>query len=126
MAGTVSALIRSTVSNGTVPKVPQVWSFSVQLDGTGPVTVDLRTLINIQHLNGIQSLIVDTTQGGASIVVSTQAMPSGIGAPNGQVTFMPLFLSADQTITFNNIPGQPAAATLFCLLTNFELKMPLL
>lgn len=89
----------SHVSSGTDPKVRQVFSFPLTLAGAS-VSVDLKTATNLQRVRDVQGIFVDNSAGTSTLTITTIA-GQNVSIPAAYQALMPLYLSADNTITFN-------------------------
>jgi len=87
------------VSNGKNPNNGQVFGVPLTLVGAA-VTLDLKTLVNLHRVNDVQGIFMDNSSGSAALQVSTTTGQKII-IPAGYQGVMPLYLSADKTITFN-------------------------
>lgn len=88
-----------SVSNGKNPNNGQVFGVPLTLVGTA-VTLDLKTLVNLHRVNDVQGIFMDNSGGSTALQVSTTTGQK-IAIPSGYQGVMPLYLSADKTITFN-------------------------
>lgn len=120
MTGSVvdlSSVISFTVSNDLEPVIPKVFSFLLPLPQNVPSTYDLRTIINRKQINFVQTICVNNFGNATKIVITTSAGQAlSIGA--NSFAILPLFLSLDNTITFNAPNG--STGTAHVCLTNFQ------
>jgi hypothetical protein len=86
------------VSNGAEPRARQVFSFPLILVGAA-VLIDLKSAANLHNVSNVQGIFIDNSNGTASLGVTTVA-GMNLSIPAGWQCLMPLFLSADNTLTF--------------------------
>jgi hypothetical protein len=108
----IQNIVPATVDVGNDPSISQVYSFPLTLTQGATITIDLKTLVNLHRVGGVQGLMADNSEGTAALTVTT-VVGQVLVVPAGSQAMLPLFLSADKTITFNG------AGTVNVVLTNF-------
>jgi hypothetical protein len=108
----IQNIVPAAVDVGNDPSISQVYSFPLTLTQGATITIDLKTLVNLHRVGGVQGLMADNSQGTAALTVTT-VVGQVLVVPLGSQAMLPLFLSADKTITFNG------AGTVNVVLTNF-------
>jgi hypothetical protein len=99
-------------SNGIVPKVGRVYSFSLALSANTSAPVDLKPLANLHRIDNVQGVFIANSAGTAQLQVSTSAGAT-LKIPAQYQGVMPLYLSADNVLTFSG------AGTVTVTLLNF-------
>lgn len=88
-----------SVSNGTFPSLGQIYAFQLSLVAGTPQIVDLRPALYSMNISSVQGIFVDNSNGGASLSISGSSGQPIVIAEAYQA-LMPLYMSADLTLTF--------------------------